>query len=92
MSSLQWIDLFGDAFDNGAWRLVAAIRRILGPASARTGPRNRDEDLRAHGRTAGPGQAGGIALTGARARTIRPLAGFSPGAGATPPTASKLRR
>ncbi len=69
LSSLQWADLFGDAFDDGAARLVAAIRRILGPAGAdqaRTGPRSRDENLRAHDRAAGPGQAEGLMLTGAR--------------------------
>lgn len=75
LSSLQWVDLFGDTFDDGAARLVAAIRRILGPAGAsqtRTDPRSREEDLRAHGRATGPGQTESFALTGARGQNRWP--------------------
>ena len=35
LSSHQWVDVFGDGFNEGAARLVAAIRRILGPPDAR---------------------------------------------------------
>ncbi len=35
LTSIQRVDLFGDRFDDGAARLVAAIERILGRASAR---------------------------------------------------------
>jgi hypothetical protein len=34
LTSLQRADLFGDRFDDGATRLIAAIRRILGGSSA----------------------------------------------------------
>jgi hypothetical protein len=95
LSSLHWIDLFGDAFDEGTARLVAAIRRILGPAGAsqtRTEPWSRGEDLPGQGNATGPGRAKRFAPTGARARTNRPLAGPSPEAGVTPLTVSTRRR
>ncbi len=34
LSSLHWVDVLGDRFDEGAERLVAGIRRILGPPEA----------------------------------------------------------
>lgn len=43
LSSLQWVDVFGSSFDTGIERLVAVIRRILGPPSA-TEMQARDEE------------------------------------------------
>jgi hypothetical protein len=68
LTSLQWVDLFGDTFDDGAARLVAAIRRILEPAGAsqtRTETPSHHEEIGAQDRAEGPGQAEGIAPTGA---------------------------
>jgi TIR domain len=68
LASLQWVDLFGDAFDDRAARLVAAIRRILGPAGvgqARAAWSSED-DQRVHDQAASSGQAHGVLLTGAQ--------------------------
>jgi TIR domain len=68
LSSLQRVDLFGDSFDDSAARLVAGIRRILGPAGvsqARIGPWGRG-DQQAYGITSEAGQVESLALTGIR--------------------------
>lgn len=68
LSSLQRVDLFGDGFDAGAARLVAAIRRILRPAGLgqdRAEPGDGEDVGRVHDQVASPDQAGGILLSGA---------------------------
>jgi pimeloyl-ACP methyl ester carboxylesterase len=70
LSSLQWVDLFDDAFDDGAKRLVAAIRRILGPVgTSQVGatPGRRDEGPRAASRAAGQERASPMTVTTATA-------------------------
>jgi pimeloyl-ACP methyl ester carboxylesterase len=70
LSSLQWVDLFGDAFDDSAKRLVAAIRRILGPADtsqASAKPGRRDGGPRAASTAAGPQRASPMTVTTATA-------------------------
>ena len=77
LSSLHWIDLFGDAFDEGTARLVAAIRRILGPAGVsqnRTEPGSRSEDRPGLSNATGAGHAERVAPTGARSLN-QPAAG-----------------
>jgi hypothetical protein len=64
LSSLQWVDLFGDSYHDGAAQLVAAIRRLLGPASV-SQARSRllsHEGPQADGRAAESGQDEGVAL------------------------------
>ena len=80
LSSLQQVDLFGDDFDAGAARLVAAIRRILRPAGLgqdRAGPKDGEDGGRVHDQAASPEQADEILLTGAPGqKRIRRWPGF----------------
>jgi hypothetical protein len=71
LSSLHWIDLFDGGFDEGAARLVAAIRRILGPADASQSgieDRSHGKDPRDHSNATEPGQAERFSLTDSRAQ------------------------
>jgi hypothetical protein len=67
LSDLQWVDVFGDGFEEGATRLVAAIQRILGPPDARNihaVSQDRDGDVRLASQEASPGQDRPGLLTG----------------------------